>query len=99
MTVYLLATLSIHDRETYSLYEAGFMEIFNQYKGKLLSVEEAPEMLEGDWPVSRTVLIEFPSRKNAMAWWHSEEYQALAKHRRDASIGNIVLLNALTQLN
>ena len=97
MSVYLVAKLKIQNRETYSQYEAGFMEIFNRYSGKLLSVEEAPEILEGDWAVTRTALIEFPSRDDAMSWWHSEEYQALAQYRRDASDGNIVMLDGLPQ--
>jgi len=28
--------------------------------GKLLAVDEAPTVKEGDWPYTRTVLIEFP---------------------------------------
>jgi hypothetical protein len=49
MPVYLVAQLNIHDRETYAKYGSAFMDIFNPYGGKLLSVEEAPEVLEGEW--------------------------------------------------
>ena len=92
MTYYLIARIDIDNREEYSKYEAGFMEIFSQYDGKMLSVDEAPKLIEGQWPVSRTVLIEFPSEDSAMAWYHSEAYQTLAQHRFDSSDGNIVLL-------
>ena len=92
MTNYLIARIDINDRETYSEYEAGFMEIFSQYDGKILSVDEAPKLIEGQWPVSRTVLIEFPSEDSAMAWYHSEAYQTLAQHRFASSDGNLVLL-------
>jgi uncharacterized protein (DUF1330 family) len=71
------------------------MEIFSQYDGKMLSVDEAPKLIEGEWPVSRTVLIEFPSKESAMAWYESEAYQALAQHRFSSSDGNIVLLKGL----
>jgi uncharacterized protein (DUF1330 family) len=92
MTHYLIARLDINDREEYSKYEAGFMEIFNQYDGKMLSVDEAPKLLEGEWPVTRTVLVEFPSEASAMAWYQSEAYQTLAQHRFASSDGNVVLL-------
>ena len=92
MTHYLIARIDINDRETYSEYEAGFMEIFSQYDGKMLSVDESPTLIEGEWPVSRTVLIEFPSKESAMAWYESEAYQTLAQHRFASSHGNIVLL-------
>jgi len=95
MTHYLIARIDIHGREEYSKYQAGFMEIFSQYDGKMLSVDEAPKLIEGEWPVSRTVLIEFPSKESAMAWYESEAYQALAQHRFASSNGNIVLLKGL----
>jgi|TARA_B110000240_G_scaffold195311_1_gene244612 uncharacterized protein (DUF1330 family) len=95
MTHYLIARIDINDQEGYSKYQAGFMEIFSQYDGKMLSVDEAPKLIEGEWPVSRTVLIEFPSKESAMAWYESEAYQALAQHRFASSDGNIVLLKGL----
>lgn len=92
MSVYLIAQINIRDREGYALYENGFMDIFARYRGKLLSVDESPETLEGEWPATRTVLIEFPSREDADAWYHSEAYQTLAQHRHAASEGNIVVV-------
>ena len=47
MTAYVMAQINIHDRSRYGKYEAGFMDIFAKYQGTLLSVDEAPEVLEG----------------------------------------------------
>ncbi len=96
MSHYLIATINIVDRETYSLYEAGFMDIFSQYNGKMLAVDEKPHLLEGSWTFTRTVLIEFPSEDDALAWYRSDEYQALAKHRFAASDGNVVLIRGIS---
>jgi uncharacterized protein (DUF1330 family) len=95
MAVYLIAQINIHDRDKYAQYGDGFMEIFTKYEGKLLSVEEEPVTLEGNWQYTRTVLIEFPSKADADAWYHSEEYQALAQHRFDSSDANIVMVKGL----
>ena len=95
MSVYLIAQLQIHDRERYAEYEAGFMEVFQRFEGKLLAVDESPETIEGDWSWTRTVLIEFPSGAQAKEWYQSEAYQALAQHRWAASDGNIVMIRGL----
>ena len=93
MSVSVVARIDIHDRERYGQYEAGFMEIFERHDGEMLSVEEAPEVLEGEWPVTRTVLIRFPQKAALEAWYRSEDYQRLAEHRFAASVGNVAMLN------
>lgn len=96
MTVYLVAQITIHDQDRYGEYGSGFMEIFSKYQGTLLSVDEAPVKLEGNWDYTRTVLISFPSEEAAMAWYRSEEYQALAQHRFAASDANAAIIHGLS---
>ena len=92
MPAILVAQITIHDRERYAQYEAGFMTIFTAHEGRLLAVDENPEVLEGTWQCTRTVVAEFPNREAALAWYHSDDYQALAQHRFAASDGNVVVL-------
>jgi len=100
MSVYVVAQILIHDREEYDKYEAGFMPVWDAYEGTLLSVDEAPMVLEGAFEATRSVLLEFPSRKAAMAWMMSPEYQEIAKHRHAASITNSILVEGgVPQLN
>ena len=96
MTAYMTAHITIHDRERYAEYEAGFMEIFERYNGSLSAVDEAPTVLEGKWEATRLVMVQFPSREDALAWFQSEAYQALADHRRAASVGTILLTDSTT---
>ncbi|HJN92044.1 MAG TPA: DUF1330 domain-containing protein [Dehalococcoidia bacterium] len=95
MSTYLIANLNIHDRDRYSRYEAGFMDIFTQSNGKILAVDENQEVLEGDYDCTRTVLIEFPSYDAAKAWYESEAYQELAAHRWAASDGSAIVIQGL----
>ena len=95
MAHYIIAQIDIQDREKYAQYEAGFMDVFTSYKGKLLSVDESVSLLEGQWPATRTVLIEFPSKEEALAWYESQEYQSLAKHRFAASSADIVIVSGI----
>ena len=95
MSVYVIARIDIHDRARYGEYEAGFMDIFSQYAGQVLGVDEAPQVLEGNWACTRTVLIEFPTREDMLAWYHSDAYQDLVQHRFAASTADIALIQGL----
>jgi uncharacterized protein (DUF1330 family) len=97
MGVYAVALITIHDREAYARYGQGFMEIFERHSGRLLAVDEAPSVLEGEWPWTRTVLLEFPDRAALDAWYHSADYQALAQHRHQGSDAAIAVLQGLDQ--
>jgi uncharacterized protein (DUF1330 family) len=50
--VYVIAQLSIHDRERYDRYAAGFMDVLRQFQGRLLVSDEAPRVVEGARPLS-----------------------------------------------
>ena len=97
MSIYIIAQFAIHDRELYSKYEEGFMDVFEQYDGRMLSVDEAPTLLQGEWTATRSVLIEFPSKQSAMAWMTSPAYQEIASHRLAASTGNVIMVNGFEE--
>ena len=95
MTVYAVALIDIADREEYGLYGQGFMEIFGKYGGTMLSVDESPTVLEGEWPHTRTVLLSVPNAEDLERWYRSPEYQALAQHRFKASTARIAVIKGL----
>ena len=61
----------------------------------MLSVDEEPTVLQGDFDFTRSVLIEFPSAEQAMAWMTSPEYQEIAQDRLQASVGNAIMVKKL----
>ncbi|MGD1934225.1 MAG: DUF1330 domain-containing protein [Candidatus Phaeomarinobacter sp.] len=91
MTVYVSGHISIHDREEYAKYEAGFMEVFQKFKGSVLAVDEAPTTLDGTWSATRFVLLSFPSKDDVMAWYNSDSYQTIVKHRFAASTMDAII--------
>ena len=95
MSVYVIAEISIADRETYGRYEAGFLDIFARYQGEVLSVDEAPVVVEGEWRGTRSVLLRFPDEASMRDWYESDAYQELAQHRHAASTGNIIMVKGL----
>ena len=85
MSVYSSARCKIHERGEYDRYAAGFPAVCQQFDGTMLSVDEAPMVLAGEWDDTRSVIIEVPSQESALAWMNSDEYQAIAKHRNAGS--------------
>jgi len=80
MTAYVVARVAVRDREPYDRYAAAFLPVLQQYGGRLLSADEAPEPMEGD-DTRKVVLLAFESRDAALTWAHSPEYQTIAKDR------------------
>jgi len=90
MSYYIVANIKIEDTEEYAKYQEGFLEVFEQYKGEVLVVSDEPQIVEGDWPYTRVVVLRFPSQEEALAWYSSPGYQAIMTHRVNASTGAIV---------
>ncbi len=93
MSSYFIALINIHDPTRYEQYLAGFDEVFEKFRGEVVSVDDNPRVLEGDWPAGRTVLIRFPNEQELLRWYESPEYQQLARHRKEASVGSIAIVS------
>ena len=63
MAAYVLAEIEITNPEGYKAYTAVVPATIEQYGGKFLVRGGAAEVLEGDWPQRRRVIIEFPSKE------------------------------------
>jgi uncharacterized protein (DUF1330 family) len=98
MSCYFIAQLSINDEDEYQKYLNGFDTIFKKFDGKVITVEENPIVLEGDWDYSRLVIIRFTNEYEAKRWYHSPEYQSLLQHRLNASKGTVLLTNDRSEM-
>jgi uncharacterized protein (DUF1330 family) len=93
MAVYVLANVVIRNREEYEKYTGAFWPILSKHGGEILSVQDHPQILEGSWPYSRTVLLRLPSEQHMREWYGSPEYQEIAKHRWSSTDTTAVVLN------
>jgi uncharacterized protein (DUF1330 family) len=91
MTVYVIAQLKMTDRAAYDRYQARFFEVFRKFSGRLLSADESPSVVEGDWNRDKLVLMSFPDETAYHAWADSPEYLEISKDR-EAGAQAIVLL-------
>ncbi|MGD1109697.1 MAG: DUF1330 domain-containing protein [Mycobacterium sp.] len=91
---FVIVQISIHDRVGYEQYGlAGHQEIFDKFSAKLLAVDEDVQVVEGSWPFTRTVILEFPSKELALAWYSSDEYQAVVGLRHGSATSNLVIVS------
>ncbi len=93
MSVYFVAQIKIVDESQYKKYLDKCDEIFLKYKGKYLSVDSKPEIKEGEWDYSRSVLIEFPDKLEFDKWYNSDSYQEILEYRLSGAICDSILIN------
>ena len=91
--VFVVVQLTIHDRERYDRYVSRFLPILAEHGGRVLAADDAPEVLEGEWPHDRVVLLAFPDRDAFTGWAGSREYKEIAVDRIAATDGPILLVN------
>lgn len=95
MAAYVLAEIEITDPEGYREYASAVPATVAQYGGKFLVRGGAAQVLEGEWPQRRRVIIEFASMEGALKWWHSPEYEKPMALRRANSNGRLILLEGV----
>lgn len=91
MNAYIIADVTINDPVRYEDYKKLTPGSLAPFGGKFIVRGGATEVLEGDWAPGRLVVIEFPSREKAKAWWSSDGY-APAKALRQATAYTKMLL-------
>ncbi len=90
---YILLTEDVKD-------QAGMAE-YAKLAGKamagstLLSFDQKPEVIEGEWHGTQTVLLEFESVEAAREWYNSDAYQEAVKLRQAAADCNGVILHGM----
>ncbi|NJN25979.1 MAG: DUF1330 domain-containing protein [Cyclobacteriaceae bacterium] len=95
MSYYFIAQIKINDIYEYQKYINKAGEIFKKYKGEYLSVDNGPNVLEGDWDYTRTVLIKFNDKKDFADWYNSDEYKEILAYRLKAADCDTILIKGL----
>ena len=90
---YLVGQITITNPQAYAAYAAQVPHTIAAYGGRYLVRGGHATQLEGQAQGERNVVVEFPSREVAEAWYHSEAYQAIIAHRINNSIGSIAIVD------
>jgi uncharacterized protein (DUF1330 family) len=93
---YLMGQITITNPEAYAVYAAQVPQTIAAFGGKYLVRGGHATQLEGLSQGDRNVVIEFPSRELAQAWYNSDAYQTIIKHRTSNATGALVLVDGYT---
>lgn len=91
MAAYFFCTMTVHDPETYRKYTALTPAIVARHGGRFLTRGDLVTTHEGESFNERMVLLEFPDRAAAEAFYNDPAYQEASKFRRASSKGRMIL--------
>jgi uncharacterized protein (DUF1330 family) len=95
VAAYVIVDVDVTDPAKYSDYTGPVPDSIAKHGGRFLVRGGETTVLEGDWQPRRLVVIEFPDLAAALGWYHSDEYQELAKIRWSASTANFVVVEGV----
>ena len=93
MSAYVIAMVNVTDNDKYKNYMVKASEACTKYGGKYLVRGGETEIMEGGFPWSRVVVLEFESRDKAREFYNSVEYQAGKKERAGAADFNMMIVD------
>lgn len=93
--VYLVVDVKIKDPEGIKPYQLAVEGTFSTFGGKRIVAGGRVDVLEGDAPRGKIVIVQFPCMEQAQAWHESPEYQAIIGYRHAAAESRIYLLEGV----
>jgi uncharacterized protein (DUF1330 family) len=95
MTALVVVQESIENEAVFNQYRAKAAATIEAYGGRFLARGGNLEVLEGELPHKRLVIIEFPTRQDAIAWYNSPEYQEILPMRLASSKGIFAVVDGM----
>ncbi len=95
MAAYIIVNVHIGDAARYEHYKDGAAKAVHAFGGRYLARGGDTRILEGSPDIARLVILEFPSRADALAWWESKEYAPFRDIRYAAARSEMVLVEGV----
>jgi uncharacterized protein (DUF1330 family) len=93
MKAFVVAAETVKDDAGFARYRKEVPATLEKFGGQFVTRGGGLTILEGEWPHSRLVIIEFPSRAAAEGWYNSDDYQRIIGLRHDSSTGNLIIVD------
>ncbi|WP_370677159.1 DUF1330 domain-containing protein [Pleomorphomonas sp. PLEO] len=92
---YFIFHTTIDDHEAIAPYLASAMATVTAFGGRRLLMGGPATAVEGEAPAGMTVILEFPGKAAAEAWYASPVYQEIIGIRLGASTSDAYLVEAV----
>jgi uncharacterized protein (DUF1330 family) len=91
MSAYIVSRVKILNREAMQRYMSEAPATVAAFGGRYLVRGGDVQALEGAWEHERMVVVEFPDKGSALAWYESDVYRPL-RELRQANAEAVILL-------
>lgn len=95
MPAYIIAQIEVHDPERYRAYTARTPDVLAAHDGRFIVRGGAVTTLEGEAETRRVVVLEFPDRARAEAFYRSDAYQAAKALRAGAATARFIVVDGV----
>ena len=95
MTAYVIYQGEVLDPERYDEYKTKAAVSIAAAGGRYIVRGGDVEVLEGDAPAGRTVVLEFPTRQAAIDWYEGDEYTEIRKIREGAARARMYVVDGI----
>ncbi len=95
MAAYLIVQVEVTDPDTFEEYRKQVPATLAAYGGEYIVRGGEMDVLEGEWPIPRLVIIRFSSMEQARKWYRSPEYEGPHKLREASARANLVLVDGV----
>nr|WP_290926279.1 DUF1330 domain-containing protein [Haliscomenobacter sp.] len=98
MPAYVIVQVKVNEPVEYELYKSLTPASIHAFGGRFIVRGAAVETLEGSWNPGRLVVVEFPDKAIAQAWWESEEYAPAKAIRQRTAETEMILVEGFVGL-
>src|SRR5438552_18597368 len=98
MAGYLIANIDVKDAAKFEENRQKVVPVIEKFGGRYLVRGGELRRLEGNLPLSRLVILEFPTIDAAQKFYDSAEYAPILKLRLDSTRSEVVLVEGYSRL-
>ncbi len=93
MAAYLIADITVNDPDKYQEYVRLVPAFIEKHGGSYKVRGGEVDCREGTWTPQRLIVLEFPSRKDAIAFLEDPDYQRVASIRQASTTTNLIVVD------
>lgn len=95
MAAYVIAQIEVVDPAQFETYRQQVPATIAAFGGRYIVRGGESETLEGTWNPKRVVILEFPDRTTAKAWWSSQAYSPVKAIRQAAARTELIAIDGV----
>ena len=95
MSAYVVVDVEVTDPAGFEEYRQQVPASIARFGGRYIVRGGDAETLEGSWAPKRVVILEFPDRATARAWWSSQDYAAAKALRQRCARTQLIVVDGV----